>query len=410
MGVTVITAQAGHTASPGEEAHLHREKILAELQRILQDPHFRHSKHYSSLLRYVVEHTLDGQTAHLKERVLGAEVFGRDPGYDTNQDPVVRTSACEIRKRLAVFYRDNPCESEFRIDLPAGSYVPEFRCVAAGAQPAAEASLPSRPETRPHRGLSAGIIGLRWLWAVAAFAAILGLVFWNRANSANGALERFWSPLWGSSRPVLLCVSETGPAMASVPPHVLADAFTMSSEPVSFTDASTTARIAGLLREHGKSYEVRQAERLGLADFRRGPVTLIGGFNNPWTLHLQERQRFYIERDDATNLRRIHDRENPAENRWQTDLSKPASELREDYAVISRIADPLTESTVVILAGLGKAGAAAAGEFVTEPAHLRDLEIRTHSGLNRKSLQAVIATTVVNGEATSPRIVAAWAR
>ncbi len=401
--MTVEVAENGSKASQAAEVQARRGEILAELQRILQDQQFRHSKHYTSLLRYVVEQTLDGRTGHLKERVLGSEVFGRDPGYDTNQDPVVRTSACEIRKRLAVFYRDDPPESELRIDLPAGSYVPEFRFTVAGAQPVAAQAAPPDLITEPARLVRRW---LRWAWALVPLTAIVLIGGWFFRGSSNRGLDRFWTPLWNSPQPMMLCVSEAGPAGVPEAPASQVDAVAILSERVTFADAITTAKLVGLLRERGKTYEIRQAAHLTLANLRRGPVTLIGGLSNPWSMRLQEGLRFYIERDDAKGVYRVRDRENPAENRWQIDVSKPASELREDYAVISRIADPLTENTVLILAGLGKAGAAAAGEFVTEPAHLRDLENHEQSGWGRKNLQAVISTTVVNGEAASPHIVA----
>src|SRR5262249_15327111 len=83
-----------------------RVEIQAELERILANPLFKNSRRYPNLLRYVVERTLDGHSADLKERTLGIEVFGRAPDYDTNLDPIVRTTAAEIRKRLAQYYQE----------------------------------------------------------------------------------------------------------------------------------------------------------------------------------------------------------------------------------------------------------------------------------------------------------------
>src|SRR5437016_12255802 len=88
------TVAAGVWETEGERA-----AIQAQLERILQNPLFKNSKRYPTLLRYVVERTLDGHPGELKERTLGIEVFGREPDYDTNLDPVVRTTAAEIRKR-----------------------------------------------------------------------------------------------------------------------------------------------------------------------------------------------------------------------------------------------------------------------------------------------------------------------
>src|SRR5262249_18342558 len=108
------------------DTEIEREAIREQLQRILAHPLFSHSKRYPLLLRWVVEKALDGRGGQLKEGTLGGEVFGRDPDYDTNTDPVVRITAGEIRKRIAQYYHEPGRESELRIDLPCGTYVPEF--------------------------------------------------------------------------------------------------------------------------------------------------------------------------------------------------------------------------------------------------------------------------------------------
>src|SRR5579872_2924067 len=113
------------------ESELDRAAIQAQLERILANPLFTHSKRYPNLLRYVVERTLDGHPGELKERTLGIEVFGRNPDYDTNLDPVVRTTAAEIRKRLAQYYQESNHENEPRIDLPLGSYAARFQAPVA---------------------------------------------------------------------------------------------------------------------------------------------------------------------------------------------------------------------------------------------------------------------------------------
>jgi len=78
----------------------------AQLERIIGSDAFRNSKRYPALLRHLVERSLEGRGAELKERVLGHEVFGRPAGYDTNADPVVRTSAGESRRRIAQYYHE----------------------------------------------------------------------------------------------------------------------------------------------------------------------------------------------------------------------------------------------------------------------------------------------------------------
>jgi hypothetical protein len=59
----------------------------------------------------------------LRERVIGANVFGRAPDYDTGNDPLVRNRAAELRKRLAQHYmRTRDSKGAIRIDIPTGSY------------------------------------------------------------------------------------------------------------------------------------------------------------------------------------------------------------------------------------------------------------------------------------------------
>jgi hypothetical protein len=63
---------------------------------------------------------------------------------------------------------------------------------------------------------------------------------------------------------------------------------------------------------------------------------------------------------------------------------------------------------VLLLAGFGRDGTAAAGEFVTEPKYLEPLASRAPSGWSGKNLQVVIATDLINGSCGPPRIVATY--
>src|SRR5712691_11919472 len=130
-----------------------REAIRNQMERMLANPLFKNSKRYPNLLRYIVEHTLAGFPGELKERTLGVEVFGRQPDYDTNADPVVRATAGEIRKRIAQYYHEHGHETEIRIDLLPGSYVPEFEIPAAKTAPIpVTVPLADRRHTRGKRG------------------------------------------------------------------------------------------------------------------------------------------------------------------------------------------------------------------------------------------------------------------
>jgi len=101
--------------------------IRQQLKRLLAHPLFTNSKRYPVLLAYTVEQALLGNASELKERTIGVEAFGRRPDYDVNLDPVVRTTAAEVRKRLSQYYYNADHAGELVIELPVGSYIPLFR-------------------------------------------------------------------------------------------------------------------------------------------------------------------------------------------------------------------------------------------------------------------------------------------
>src|SRR5450432_1176097 len=101
--------------------------VREQLRRLVAHPLFTNSKRYPVLLTYAVEQTLLGNAGDLKERTIGVEAFGREPSYDVNLDPVVRTTAAEVRKRLIQYYYSPDNAGELIIELPVGSYAPLFR-------------------------------------------------------------------------------------------------------------------------------------------------------------------------------------------------------------------------------------------------------------------------------------------
>src|SRR5579884_3735316 len=106
-------------------------EVRDELNRVLNSQEFRSSRRSQEFLRYVVENTLAGRADSLKERTIGIDVYGRSPDYDPADDATVRVKAGEVRKRLDRYYASDGRSAKMRIDLPAGTYVPEFRTIPA---------------------------------------------------------------------------------------------------------------------------------------------------------------------------------------------------------------------------------------------------------------------------------------
>jgi len=101
--------------------------VLAALARIERSTTFRRSSRHRRLLRHLVERTLEGATGEIKESVLAAEVFGRDPAsFDPSSDTTVRVEARRLRQKLERYYADEGADAEVIVRLEAGSYVPRF--------------------------------------------------------------------------------------------------------------------------------------------------------------------------------------------------------------------------------------------------------------------------------------------
>ena len=103
-----------------------KAEALDELHRILQSSAFRSSPRCQQFLRFVIERAVEGHYELLKERMIGIEVFGRDPSYQTEGDSVVRVRATDVRRRLMQYYFTAGNTVSLRIDIPSGSYVPAF--------------------------------------------------------------------------------------------------------------------------------------------------------------------------------------------------------------------------------------------------------------------------------------------
>ena len=151
---------------------------------------------------------------------------------------------------------------------------------------------------------------------------------------------------------------------------------------------------------------MRRATAFTLTDLRKGPAILVGAFNNSWTMRLDHDLRFTYVWNNETHTGFIRDRQNPNNRNWVHDPAMPYSQLTQDYAVVSRFMDPLTEKMLVVVGGMGRDGTIAAGEFVTEPRYLEKLAAHAPRHWDRMNLQVVLATDIVKGNTGPPRIVA----
>ena len=408
--------QATHPAfEPATDAE--REMVRNQLDLILASPMFHNSKRYASVLKFVVEETLEGAGAQLKERTIGVEVFHRPPDYDT-ADHVVRSAVAEVRKRLAQYYQEN-APGPVRIEVLPGSYIPLFRWADESLAPS---SAPDRaapdpgpvmvpaapPEAEISRWLRSNRIAALGVGILACLAAAL-LVALRTPNPFNS----FWRPVLSSRAPVLLCVGNLAGGRGTEAGNqglsstlTLKEFHSSESETVHVYDAMTLARFAGLMQASGKQYQLASQSDATFTDLQKGPAILVGLMNNNWTERLVPQLRFTVEHPSPGRIT-IRDRTNPSNAEWSIDYSTPYLDVTKDYALVLRMVDPKTDQIVVVAAGITVFGTFAAGEFLTDKKEMKKLASFAPGGWDSKNMELVLSTDVIRGHSGPATIVAA---
>jgi TolB-like protein len=121
------------------------DEIRAALERILASASFAGSARLGRFVRFVVERSLAGEAARLKEYAIGVEVFDRTGEYDPRVDSIVRVEAGRLRTKLDEYYAAAGSGEAVRIALKKGSYAPSFETrgtVAVAPGPASPSSGP----------------------------------------------------------------------------------------------------------------------------------------------------------------------------------------------------------------------------------------------------------------------------
>jgi hypothetical protein len=404
-----------------------RLAIEEQLERLLANRHFSHSRRFPAFLRFVVQKTLTNSTDLLKERTLGVEIFGRAADYDTSSDPIVRVTAAEIRKRIAQYYQEPDHEGELRILLEAGSYVPLFQWPAeAHAGSAAQKpqaghgsheqieAVPAVVVTSERAMVAAGVAARgRWwgpfLLGVVAALAMTGFAYesgWHGLR--RSPIDFFWGPVLNSGDPALFCIVEqsqlTNLAVdAADPTRKIVVNTAMSA--VNADDLETIVRVGSVLLGRGKKYTLKSSEATTLSDLRAGPVIFVGAFDNAWTMRLTKPLRYHFGNNPGFTEEWIADSTSSTPPEWFTKRPKVenANNYRE-YAIVARFTDPDTGQLCIIAAGIGQGSTLAAGEFLTDPASLAELEQMARGAGNKKNIEVVLSTQIIDGQPGTPKI------
>jgi hypothetical protein len=418
--------------------------VRAELEMILEAPSFAQSNRCKRFLSFIVVQTLSGHASELKERTIGIGVFDRAIDYDTGGDSIVRVTSNEVRKRISQFYAESTRVHSIQIDLPRGSYVPEFRILPSkrsneSAQTATvgvsdrgvtegkistamEAPLSANQSHEPNNGrtilVPAEALKRTRSWKLLTFVALLIVLLISGAtsvvvlrNRAEKEIPQIWEAFQRSNVPVLIVLGTHDIPDATIPSSRESEKFTdlvLHKNLIPVDDVSVIASMASLLGKKSIPFRVVGAEQASLTDLRRQPVILIGAADNKWTLRLSRDLRYRVEfvppGQNRIPVATIIDSQQPNSTPWKLDYTIPMDEWKNDYAIVARLDDPTTGIPVLIDAGLGNDGSLAASELIASDGLTRALSAEPRC-MGKSNFEAVIGTEIIGSNPGPPHII-----
>jgi hypothetical protein len=439
--------------SPAELPPERLSAVRSHLQEVLSSEAFSGGHRAQHFLQLVVEHALAGESNCLRERMLGAEMFGRPIDYDTGNDAVVRVKASEVRRRLAQYYQSLTIPPTVRIELPAGSYAPQFHWTPVKAP-----STPTQPvnfqldsvsnQTPLVAADSAGAaVTNRWKWRtwlirvslLAGFGAALFALGWlaavhlTVAHRDLKATHPLWAAIFDGGRSTYVVPADVGLDLLedlSHRPMTLAEYMKgsylelplpgvdpgsaqglRSQRITSFSDAQIIADLTALPEYNPHRTFLRFPRDLRVDDLKNSNAILVGSVgSNPWAGIAGNSANFQIVygqgRESATI---IDEHPQPGEQAvYESHWNEPAHET---YALISFLPNMDGNGRLLLLQGLDVAGTQAAADLLFDSAAMTPILKRaTRPDGSIRFFEVLVRSTSINWNSTDSQVIASRIR
>jgi hypothetical protein len=422
--------------------------VRSHLQEVLSSSAFMGGHRAQCFLQLVVEHALAGRSDCLRERMLGAEMFGRPIDYDTGNDSVVRVKASEVRRRLAQYYQSLTTPLAVQIELPTGSYAPQFHWAPVEAP-----STPAEPANSQLDSLSVqtqstaaysedGAISHRWNWKpwvfrillLAMYSAALISLGWLSAvrfgtpHRTPTAADPIWAALFDGKRNTYIVPADIGFNLLedlSQHPMALADYMKggylelavpgvdahraeglRSQRLTSFVDAQIISTLAGLPEYNRQRTYLRFPRDLRLDDLKEANAVLVGSVgSNPWASIADNDVNFHIVyREGMGGATITNDKPQPGEQAsYESHWNEPAHET---FALIAFLPNLGGNGRLLLLQGLDVAGTQAAAEALFHPTAITPIVQRaTRPDGSIRPFEILIRSTSINWNSTDSQVI-----
>jgi hypothetical protein len=290
-----------------EAAEIEAKNPLVEMQKIIVSESFAKAPRLCSFLTYIVEKSIEGDVDSLTEQQIGIHVFNRAPGYNSNDDNIVRGTARSLRQRLATYYLTEGIRDSVRIEIPKGAYVAQFKeASAADLQQDLEDRqlLADKPEALAQRAQNT-----RWeLWVVlVAACAIAAFGSWPAIHARfihrqeKSAL--LWNTLFNRDKSTFIVPGDAGLNMYEVLDKRIVDLDSYSQQTyrpnpsetadigevlgsrfyTTVPDMLLVAKLVRLPQANPDRVQIRFARDLAARDIKDANLIMMGTSSyNPW--------------------------------------------------------------------------------------------------------------------------------
>jgi len=434
-------------AEPELPAILQQDRV-ALLERVAGSLHFKRAIRLREFLLYVGRHSIEDETAVIHEQDVGTAVFGRQRGYDTGLDNIVRVNATELRKRLELYFTTEGTNESLVLEIPRGSYTPVFRPRTVAADTlkpeTTEVAQPAEPEKPVGTEISIPAISsgrknyLPWTVATLLLAACTYLYWQNtRMQSeltpwkSTPALRTFWAQFFDSDQPTDVVVADTSFALAEdfasrkvslgdylnynykrlmeesdISQDRRADlGYVLERNNGSIGDFIVAKRILGL-DPTATTLQLKFAREYSPEEIKTDSVILVGSEqSNPWVELFADRLNFSMQYDTEMHrpfIRNLHPE--PGEQEFYnhpSDLPR-----REGYSIIAFLPDLSRNGNALIIEGTDSQATRSAGEFITNGASLEALRNKLGGGKGFPYFEVLLHNMQITGTPLRSEILA----
>lgn len=301
------------------------------IQRILTSQNFSKSGRLSAFLVYICRCALENRSEEITEQQIGIHVFSRPADYNPGDDNIVRTTARQLRQRLALYYQEEGGRDDIRIEVPKGGYHPSFVNLTqegSVSEPHVEVEdhspLPvAAPlDTHPSRRWSIPALCLAMICGVCI--ALIGQRLIHRFRIPT-AIDPLWSALFVLGKPTVYVSGDAGlnmynnlartqvklgdyasGAYLSTPEAQPPSGYTWASlatrRYVSWVDLTLADQLRQIEAVRGAQYSIKFARDVRPEDFRNSNVILVGAPTyNPWVEMFDSHLNFHLHYDGELN-------------------------------------------------------------------------------------------------------------